>query len=58
MQANSRQFKANATAALHQLSPVLDNLRAPGLFDEAQQAAAGDAVSQLIGLTGRTSVQG
>lgn len=49
--------EASAGAAFAQLSPVLDNLRGPGLFDEAQQPAADDAMAQLIALTGRTSVR-
>lgn len=49
--------QASATDAFNQLSPLLDNLRGPGLFAEATDAAGNDPVSTLIALTGRSSVR-
>lgn len=50
--------QASAQQAFDQLSPVLDNLRGPGMFADAVDAAGDDAVARLIAVTGRTSVQG
>lgn len=49
---------ASAQAAHEQLAPVLDNLRGPGMFGDAQSAAAEDPVAALIAFTGRSSVNG
>lgn len=45
----------SAQDAHQQLSPVIDNLRGPGMFAEAA-GGGGDAVVELMALTGRSSV--
>lgn len=47
-----------ATAALTQLKPAADALRGPGMFGQAVEPAAGDAVSTFMAFVGRSSVQG
>ncbi len=49
--------QASAQQAFDQLSPVLDNLRGPGMFADAVEAAGDDAVARLIAFTGRSSVR-
>lgn len=48
--------EASAQAAHDQLSPVIDNIRGPGLFADEQAPAGVDAVGRLMGLVGRSSV--
>ena len=48
--------QASAQQAFDQLAPVLDNLRGPGMFADAVEAAGDDAVARLIAFTGRSSV--
>jgi hypothetical protein len=48
--------EATAQAAFDQMAPAIDNLRAPGLFNEAKEAAHDTAIARFIALTGRSSV--
>ncbi len=48
---------ASAQQAFDQLSPVLDNLRGPGMFADEVEAAGDDPVARLIAFTGRSSVR-
>jgi uncharacterized protein (TIGR03086 family) len=50
--------EASAQAAIDQLSPQVDHLRAPGLFGDAQSPAGEDAVANLMGMVGRSPVAG
>lgn len=45
-----------AEAALAQLQPLADGLRSPGLFGDAVETDADDAVARFIAFTGRTPV--
>lgn len=47
-----------AATALEGLRPIADNLRQPGLFDNAVEPTSDDPVSQLVAFTGRTPVNG
>jgi hypothetical protein len=46
-----------AAAALAQLEPAADALRGPGMFGEAVEPGAADAVSTFMAFVGRTSVR-
>ncbi|MEM7095686.1 MAG: TIGR03086 family metal-binding protein [Actinomycetota bacterium] len=48
--------QASAAAAHAKLSPVLDNLRGPGMFGDEQAVGGDDAVAALMAFTGRSSV--
>ena len=49
--------EASAQAAFDQMEPMLDRLRGPGMFADAQSPSGDDAVSRFIALSGRSSVQ-